>query len=115
MRLVYELNVYSSHLSRPRSLNPKSVWVVDVMHSIAPNTRTAYLAVTTGGPPILMPLPELPDELLDGRGTVTDTRAAMRTFAHRVADLVNLALPAARMLASGPSSLREEGDAPLFI
>jgi hypothetical protein len=100
MRLVYELNVHCDHAARPQDLNPKSVWVVDVMHAVTLDTRTAYLAVTAGGPPVLMPLPDLPKTLLDGSGSANETRAALRAFAMRMADLVNLALPAARTLAA---------------
>ena len=110
MRLVYELNVHSAHSARPDGLTPKSVWVVDVMYPVTPETRTAFLAVTVGGPPVLLALPELPVELTEGVGTVADTRAALRAFSIRMADLVNLALPAARAMAAGPS-LRSDKDA----
>ncbi|MDA0169408.1 hypothetical protein OJ998_09950 [Solirubrobacter taibaiensis] len=99
MRLVYELNVHSAHGTRPQDVSPKSVWVVDVMHAVTPDTRTAYLAVTAGGAPVLMPLPDLPGSLLDGSCSANETRASLRVFAVRMADLVNLALPAARTLA----------------
>src|SRR4051812_28030471 len=78
MRLVYELNVHCDHAARPQDLNPKSVWVVDVMHAVTLDTRTVYLAVTAGGPPVLMPLPDLPKTLLDGSGSANETRAALR-------------------------------------
>jgi hypothetical protein len=57
-----------------------------------------------------MPLPELPDELICGRGTVADSRAAVRAFAIRMADLVNLALLAAHALNVWPRLEEDAGD-----
>jgi hypothetical protein len=82
-RLVYELNVHSTHPLRPDGLTPKSVYVVDTVYPTEVGGRTGYLAVTVGGPPVLMPLPELPPALIDGTGTVEDTRQALRAFAVR--------------------------------
>ena len=76
--------------------------VVDTVHPTEAGGRTGYLAVTVGGPPVLMPLPELPPALMTGAGTVHDTRLALRAFGVRLADLVNLALPAARVIRDAP-------------
>ena len=108
-RLVYELNVYV-HVGgapRPRGLHEKFVYVVDVVHPPSSDARTGFLAVKLDGPPLLMPLPELPASLTHGEGTVADTRVAVRTFAIRMADLVNLALPAVRAL-SGATPLEDD-------
>jgi hypothetical protein len=74
-RLVYELNVHCSHPLRPSGLNPKSVYVVDIVHPATTGGRTGYLAITVCGPPVLVPLPELPPALIDGAGTVEDIDA----------------------------------------
>lgn len=101
-RLVYELNVHCDHALRPPDLNAKSVYVVDIVHPATTGGRTGYLAVTVGGPPVLMPLPDLTPALIEGTGTVRDTRSALRAFAIRVTDLANLALPSARAVLAAP-------------
>lgn len=105
-QLVYDLMVHSPN-AFPCGLCPKCVWVVDVGHPVALDSRNAYLAISVEAPnrqAVLMPLPELPDVLLTGRGTTADTRDAVREFAVDMADLVNLALPIARSVAAAATT-----------
>ena len=105
MRLVYELNVNYEHVARPSDLNPKDVYVVDVMYPAELDGRTQYLAVTANdGPAVLVAMPNVPRTLLEGTGTVADTRAAMRLLATEIAELTNAALPSARTLAAGTNA-----------
>jgi hypothetical protein len=87
----------------PDGLHEHSVYVFHPTHRPADDARTGYLAVKAGGSPFLVPLPDLPRTLTHAEGTVTDTRFALRAFAVRIADLVNLALPAVRLLEPAAS------------
>lgn len=106
-QLVYLLTI-NSRLAA--GLSAHSVYVVDIMHPVIDGGQTSYLAVAVSsdapGPmwyPVLMPLPDLSSALLEGHGSMLDTRDELRAFAVAVADRVNLALPAARALAVGES------------
>lgn len=101
MFLVYELDINDEGIRRPRDLPVKAMYVVDAYAPVTTGGRTGFLAVRANdGPPVLVPLPELPETLLDGTGTVADTREGVRRIAEQIAGLVDSALPTARTLAA---------------
>jgi hypothetical protein len=108
-RLVYLLTIGAE---APKDVCPHCVWVADISHPAISGGRTVYLAVAvdTATPwhPILMPLPDLSPNLLGAADTIAETRQALRSFASGIADLVNLALPAARALAASGLTTSED-------
>jgi hypothetical protein len=99
-QLVYLLATSSQS---PPDVCAHCVWVTDTVYPTIEGGRTVHLAVAVDTAPqwrpVLMPLPDLPESLLQGGGSVLETRESLHAYASSVSDLINLALPAVRSLA----------------
>jgi hypothetical protein len=85
-----------------RGFEAKSVLLVDTYEKPIGWAGVAHLSVwSTGGPPVLVPFPSVPDVLLEPTpdASFEDAREALAELAQAMVDRVNLVVPIARALA----------------
>jgi hypothetical protein len=101
--LTYVLFVGGGAVEHPeRGFEAKSVLLADTYAKPIAWTGVARLSVwSTGGPPVLVPFPTIPEVLLapDEDATFEDAHQALRELAAAMVDRVNLVVPVARALA----------------
>ena len=101
--LTYVLFVGCNMVENPENgFESKSVLLVDTYEKPIEWTGVAHLSVwSTGGPPVLVPFPPVPELLLtrSPEASFEDAGRALADLAQAMVDRVNLVVPAARALA----------------
>jgi hypothetical protein len=101
--LTYVLFVGGNAVDSPeRGFESKSVLLADTFEKPIAWTGVAHLSVwATGGPPVLVPFPTVPEVLLApaAEATFEEARRALIELALAMVDRVNLVVPVARTLA----------------